>query len=139
MKTDINVEIQNIIQQVHYLIKQAEKYDLMNSNKIRKNHNKIKNVFNHINMKTHIIEQTIFYFDVNIDYSVLFSDIHFDLMLLQHELMSILIMLKLECLTNADVVNKTSVLQADILADDMSLSKIIKILALIYFIYQKNL
>ena len=44
-------------------------------------------------------------------------------------------MLKLECLTHADVVNKTSVLQAHILADDMSLNKIIEILALIYFVY----
>ena len=60
-------------------------------------------------------------------------------MLLQHELTNILIMLKLEHLTNADVVNKTSVLQVDILADDISLSKIIKILALIYFVYQRDL
>ena len=111
----------------------------MNSNKVRKNHNKIKNVFDHASMKTHTIKQTIFYFDVDIDCSVLFSDIHSDLTLLQHELMSILIMLKLEHLTNADVVNKTSVLQADILADNMSLNKIIEILALIYFVYQKDL
>ena len=55
-ETDIDVEIQNIIQQVHDLVKQAEKYNLMNSNKIRKNHSKIKNVFNHINMKIHTIE-----------------------------------------------------------------------------------
>ena len=111
----------------------------MNSNKIEKNHNKIKNILNYINMKTYIIEQMIFYLNINIDYLMLFSDIHFDLMLLQHELMSILIMLKLECLTNADVVNKTSVLQADILTDNMNLSKIIEILTLIYFAYQKNL
>ena len=111
----------------------------MNLNEIRKNHSKIKNVLNHTSMKTHTIEQTVFYLDIDINYLVLFSDIHSDLMLLQHELMSILIMLKFECLTNADVVNKTSVLQADILADNMSLNKIIKILALIYFAYQKNL
>ena len=70
---------------------------------------------------------------------MLFSDIHSDLTLLQHELTNILIMLKLEHLTNADVANKTFVLQADILTDDMSLNKIIEILILIYFAYQKNL
>ena len=107
----------------------------MNSNEIEKNHNKIKNVLNHTSMKTHTIEQTVFYFDVDINHFILFSDIHFDLTLLQHELMSVSIMLKLECLTNADVVNKTSVLQANILTDDMSLNKIIKILTLIYFTY----
>src|SRR5436189_45782 len=83
-----------------------------------KNDNKIENVFNHASMKTHIIEQTIFYLNININCSALFSDIHFDLILLQHQLMNILIMLKLECLTNADVVNKILVLQADILADN---------------------
>ena len=107
----------------------------MNSNKIKKNHNKIKNIFDHVNIKIHTIEQMIFYFNVDIDYLILFSDIHSDLMLLQHELTSILIMLKLEHLTNANVVNKTSVLQADILADNMNLNKIIKILVLIYFVY----
>ena len=107
----------------------------MNSNKVKKNHSKIKNVLDHANMKTHIIEQTIFYFNVNIDCSALFSDIHSDLMLLQHELTDISIMLKLEHLTNTDIVNKTFVLQADILINDMNLNKIIKILILIYFAY----
>ena len=74
-------------------------------------------------MKTHTIEQMIFYLNVNIDYFTLFSDIHSDLTLLQHELTDILIMLKLEHLTNADVVNKTSVLQADILTDNMSVTE----------------
>ena len=107
----------------------------MNSNKVEKNHNEIENVFNYASMKTYTIEQMIFYFDVDINCSMLFSDIHSDLMLLQYQLMNVLIMLKLKCLTNADVVNKTFVLQADILADNMNLSKIIEILALIYFVY----
>ena len=107
----------------------------MNSNEVRKNHNKIENVFNHVSMKTHIIEQTIFYLNVNINHFTLFSDIHSNLMLLQHKLTNISIMLKLEHLINADVVNKTSILQADILIDNINLNKIIKILALIYFVY----
>ena len=135
MKTDIDVEIQNIIQQVHDLTKQVKKYDLMNSNEVRKNHNEIENILNHASMKIHTIEQTVFYFDVDINCLTLFSDIHSDLMLLQHELIDISIMLKLEHLTNADVVNKIFVLQASILADNISLNKIIKILILIYFVY----
>ena len=107
----------------------------MNSNKIEKNHNEIKNILNYTSMKTHIIEQTIFYFNVDIDCSALFSNIHSNLMLLQHELMNVSIMLKLEYLTNANIVNKISVLQANILTDNMSLNKIIEILILIYFMY----
>ena len=107
----------------------------MNKNKIRKDHNEVENIFNHVNMKIHIIEQTVFYFKVNINYFTLFSDIHFDLTLLQHQLMNVSIILKFEHLTHADIVNKTSVLQADILIDDMNLNKIIEILTLIYFVY----
>ena len=59
-ETDINVEIQNIIQQVYNLTKQVKKYNLINSNKVEKNHKKFINKSQNQYMKISLAVFSIF-------------------------------------------------------------------------------
>ncbi len=138
-ETDVDVEIQNIIQQVHDSAKQAEKYDLMDKNEVGKDHSNVENVLDHASMETHTIEHAASYLDLDIDRPALFPGIHSGVTLLEHQMTVASTMLDLERLAHAGVANKTPVLQAGILADDMGLGKTVEILALIYFAYQKGL
>ena len=97
---------------------------------------KINDTLNHINMNTHNSDHVVIIFRLDFDNSVLFSDLHSSLIFLKHQMMIISTISKWEQFADKCVADKTSTLQVKILANDMSLEKIITILELVYLIFK---
>ena len=95
----------------------------------------INKILDHASMKIHITDHAAEHLHLNVSHSVLFSELHFSIILLSYQFNEVLIMREQKQLSFDAIIYNKSVLQTDILTDNMNLKKIIEILALTYIVY----